>query len=120
VLRFKAIIQHAPLAGSAWPRSVISVLAVEPAVPLSVPIRCCVRYSLSDRTNAPTEHLRLVGQEATQNDVQAAIKLRGADVYARFLIPHLRPGAMVLDCGCGAGTITLGLAEAVPQGQLAA
>jgi ubiquinone/menaquinone biosynthesis C-methylase UbiE len=57
-----------------------------------------------------------VGQEATQNDLQAAIKLRGADVYAGFLIPHLRPGATVLDCGCGAGTITLGLAEAVPDG----
>jgi SAM-dependent methyltransferase len=59
-----------------------------------------------------------VGQEATQNDVQAAIKLRGADVYAGFLIPHLRPGATVLDCGCGAGTITLGLAEAVPHGHV--
>jgi ubiquinone/menaquinone biosynthesis C-methylase UbiE len=57
-----------------------------------------------------------VGQEATQDDLQAAIKLRGADVYAGFLIPHLRPGATVLDCGCGAGTITLGLAEAVPDG----
>jgi ubiquinone/menaquinone biosynthesis C-methylase UbiE len=59
-----------------------------------------------------------VGQEATQNDLQAAIKLRGADVYADFLIPHLRPGAMVLDCGCGTGTITLGLAEAVPEGHV--
>jgi ubiquinone/menaquinone biosynthesis C-methylase UbiE len=59
-----------------------------------------------------------VGQEATQNDLQAAIKLRGADVYANFLIPYLRPGASVLDCGCGAGTITLGLAEAVPEGHV--
>jgi ubiquinone/menaquinone biosynthesis C-methylase UbiE len=59
-----------------------------------------------------------VGQKATQNDLQAAIKLRGADVYAGFLIPHLRPGATVLDCGCGAGTITLGLAEAVPEGHV--
>ena len=59
-----------------------------------------------------------MGQEATQSDLQAAIKLRGADVYAGFLIPHLRPGATVLDCGCGAGTITLGLAEAVPDGHV--
>jgi ubiquinone/menaquinone biosynthesis C-methylase UbiE len=59
-----------------------------------------------------------VGQEATQSNLQAAIKLRGADVYAGFLIPHLRPGATVLDCGCGAGTITLGLAEAVSDGHV--
>jgi ubiquinone/menaquinone biosynthesis C-methylase UbiE len=50
--------------------------------------------------------------------LQAAIRLRGADVYAGFLIPHLRPGATVLDCGCGAGTITLGLAEAVSDGHV--
>ena len=59
-----------------------------------------------------------MGQEVTQNDLQAATKLRGADVYADFLIPHLRADAMVLDCGCGTGTITLGLAEAVPEGHV--
>jgi ubiquinone/menaquinone biosynthesis C-methylase UbiE len=59
-----------------------------------------------------------VGQETTQNDLQAAIQLRGADVYASFLMPHLRPGASVLDCGCGVGTIALGLAEAVPEGHV--
>src|SRR6516164_10351473 len=80
--------------------------------------RCRLRHPLSDPTNAPTKHLRLVGQKGTQNDLQAAIKLRGADVYAGFLIPHLRPGAMVLDCGCGTGTITLGLAEAVAEGHV--
>jgi ubiquinone/menaquinone biosynthesis C-methylase UbiE len=43
---------------------------------------------------------------------------RSADVYADFLIPHLRPGAIVLDCGCGTGTITVGLATAVPKGRV--
>ena len=49
-----------------------------------------------------------------------AIEARGADRYAGFLLPYLRPDMMVLDCGCGAATITLGLADAVPAGRLAA
>jgi len=81
-------------------------------------LRLCRGMGAGCNLYAPTEHLRLVGPEATQNDVQAAIKLRGADVYARFLIPLLRPGTMVLDCGCGAGTITLGLAEVVREGHV--
>jgi ubiquinone/menaquinone biosynthesis C-methylase UbiE len=50
--------------------------------------------------------------------INAAIEARGADVYAAFLLPHLRSDMVVLDCGCGKGTITLGLAETVPAGQV--
>ena len=32
-------------------------------------------------------------------------------------MPHLQSGMSILDCGCGPGTITLGLAEAVAPGQ---
>jgi SAM-dependent methyltransferase len=46
------------------------------------------------------------------------VQRRGADVYAGFLISHVSPGATVLDCGCGTGTITLGLAEAVREGRV--
>jgi SAM-dependent methyltransferase len=46
------------------------------------------------------------------------------DIYSRrtleshgaFFIPHLRPGMAVLDCGCGPGSITLGIAERVGDG----
>jgi ubiquinone/menaquinone biosynthesis C-methylase UbiE len=48
----------------------------------------------------------------------SAINARGAEIYADFLLPHLRPDMAVLDCGCGQGTITMGLAEAVPAGHV--
>jgi len=35
-----------------------------------------------------------------------------------FLLPHLRAGLQVVDCGCGPGSITVGLAELVAPGQV--
>lgn len=35
-----------------------------------------------------------------------------------FVLPHLRPGMSLLDVGCGPGTITLGLADAVAPGRV--
>ena len=35
-----------------------------------------------------------------------------------FLLPYLRPGMAVIDCGCGPGSITVGLAEIVAPGQV--
>lgn len=43
---------------------------------------------------------------------------RTADQQAAFVLPHLRPGMNLLDVGCGPGTITLGLAQAVAPGQV--
>jgi ubiquinone/menaquinone biosynthesis C-methylase UbiE len=38
--------------------------------------------------------------------------------YAPFLVPHLRRGLSVLDCGCGGGSITSDLAEHVAPGEV--
>jgi ubiquinone/menaquinone biosynthesis C-methylase UbiE len=50
--------------------------------------------------------------------IESAITARGAAVYADFLLRHLRPDMVVLDCGCGPATISMGLAEAVRAGQV--
>lgn len=41
-----------------------------------------------------------------------------AETSAQFLLPHLRPGLRLLDFGCGPGTISVGLAEAVAPGEM--
>jgi SAM-dependent methyltransferase len=41
------------------------------------------------------------------------LKSRSAADYADFLLPHLSPDMLMLDAGCGPGTITVGLADHV-------
>jgi ubiquinone/menaquinone biosynthesis C-methylase UbiE len=43
---------------------------------------------------------------------------RTASSELGFLLPHLSSGLALLDCGCGPGSITLGLAEIVAPGQV--
>jgi len=57
-------------------------------------------------------------EAATGCRIECEIKARGADVYAGFFLRHLQPGMVVLDCGCGNATITIGLAEALPAGRI--
>ena len=38
--------------------------------------------------------------------------------HGNFFLPFLSPGLSVLDCGCGPGSITVGLAEIVAPGQV--
>jgi ubiquinone/menaquinone biosynthesis C-methylase UbiE len=43
---------------------------------------------------------------------------RSATNEGAFFLPHLRPGMRLLDIGCGPGSISLGLAEAVAPGEV--
>jgi ubiquinone/menaquinone biosynthesis C-methylase UbiE len=43
---------------------------------------------------------------------------RTAERQAAFVLPYLRPGMHVLDIGCGPGSISLGLAQAVAPGRV--
>lgn len=43
---------------------------------------------------------------------------RTAGRQAAFVLPYVRPGMNLLDVGCGPGTITLGLAQAVAPGHV--
>ena len=45
---------------------------------------------------------------------------RNADNHAAFFKPYLKPGIKLLDCGCGPGTITFGLASWVNPGLVTA
>ena len=49
---------------------------------------------------------------------EAEMALRTASQEAAFFLPSLRPGMRVLDLGCGPGSITVGIAEAIAPGEV--
>ena len=46
------------------------------------------------------------------------LERRNAADCAAHLLPHLKPGMRLIDLGCGPGTISVGLADAIAPGQL--
>jgi hypothetical protein len=46
------------------------------------------------------------------------METRTAEHELPFLTPYLAPGKDLIDCGCGPGSITLGLAEAANSGNV--
>lgn len=46
------------------------------------------------------------------------VSRRSFESHATFFEPALRPDSRVLDCGCGPGSITLGIAARVPRGSV--
>ena len=59
---------------------------------------------------ANTQRAYSVGYDTVTIDF---FQRRRAASHAAFFLPHLRTGLTLLDCGCGPGTITQDLAEAV-------
>ena len=49
---------------------------------------------------------------------ETLIATRPAAREAVFFLPHLHPGMRLLGVGCGPGSITLGLADAVVTGEV--
>jgi SAM-dependent methyltransferase len=52
------------------------------------------------------------------DDVIRFMARRRAATHAAFIVPLLAPGMRLLDCGCGPGAITLGLARALRPGEV--
>jgi SAM-dependent methyltransferase len=67
------------------------------------------------RDDPPSETTYNIGYG---RELHAAMSQRSVTADAAFVLPHLRPGMRVLDCGAGPGTITCGLADVVAPGEV--
>lgn len=46
------------------------------------------------------------------------LKKRRVETHAQFLLPYLKPGLKILDCGCGPGSMTIGFARCSENGEV--
>ena len=74
-------------------------------------------------STADTSHDLATDEESYSHGYDSFLTLkhhtsRTASVQAKWFLPHLKPDMALLDCGCGSGSITVGLAAAVDPGQV--
>jgi ubiquinone/menaquinone biosynthesis C-methylase UbiE len=73
-------------------------------------------HTEDSKMSTPSDkHLYTFGYSPTAVQLLAR---RTAARIAGFFLPYLRAGMHVLDCGCGPGSITIGLAEVVAPGEV--
>lgn len=68
---------------------------------------------MGHHTSATPDYTMGYGEEVLETELRAT-----AENSAAFLLPHLTPGLRLLDFGCGSGSISVGLAEAVAPGEM--
>ena len=64
-------------------------------------------------TSATPDYTMGYGKATLETQLRAT-----AETSAGFLLPYLKPGHRLLDFGCGPGTISVGLAQAVAPGEM--
>jgi len=69
--------------------------------------------NIMERSRSQEEYYIGYSQAAVQH-----MERRRASDRAAFFVPYLRPAMILLDCGCGPGTITCDLAALVAPGQV--
>jgi SAM-dependent methyltransferase len=69
----------------------------------------------TDRSETPQREVYTHGHH---DSVLRTHSWRTVDNSAAYLVPHLHPGAAILDVGCGPGTITIDLAARVRPGRV--
>lgn len=63
------------------------------------------------------ELLRRENYQHDETFTREGMSRRTAASTAQFLLPFLKPGMRIIDCGCGQGTVTLDFAEIVAPGE---